>query len=354
MTAAIELKNITVKYGANVVLRDLSLAVKSGEFVALLGASGCGKTTALKVIAGLLAAETGEVWLGGRNISTVAAEQRDAAMVFQKPLLFPFLNVAENVAFGLKMRHLPKAEIARKVADALALVQLSEFGHRSAKQLSGGQEQRVALARALVTNPRVLLLDEPFSALDAPLRVEMRNLIRSLQQRLQITAIFVTHDQEEAVSIADRIAFLDGGQLAQMSEPKDFFLTPQTKSVAHFFGWKILSGRVNGSFIDTPAGAIAREKLAVPAIFGDRLSLTFDPRRASLAVAADGSDAAQDQIHLHVRLERVINLGAKAIVQARFANGEPLELETANALPFTHTDAGLLSIPVNAFVLFEN
>jgi ABC-type sugar transport system ATPase subunit len=230
---------------------------------------------------------------------------------------------------------------------------LAEFGKRSSKQLSGGQEQRVALARALVTNPRVLLLDEPFSALDAPLRVEMRNLIRSLQQRLQITALFVTHDQEEAISLADRIAFLDGGQLAQMSEPKDFFLSPQTKSVAHFFGWKILAGRVKGNVIETPAGAIAREKLSAPDIIGDTLSLAFDPRRARLMAATDGSAAEPEQIHLNVKLERVINLGAKAIVQARFANGEPIELEASSALPFIQADVGRLAIPANAFVFFD-
>lgn len=173
----LELKNIKAAYGANSILRDFSLSAESGEIVALLGESGCGKTTALKIVAGLLDQDSGEVWLDGENISRVPAERREMSLVFQKPLLFPFLNVAENISFGLKMRNVPKAEIARKVAEALKMVRLENYETRLPRQLSGGQEQRVSLARAIVTNPRVLLLDEPFSALDARLRVEMRNLV---------------------------------------------------------------------------------------------------------------------------------------------------------------------------------
>ena len=180
----------------------------TAELMALLGPSGCGKTTALKVVAGLLAPASGDVMFDGVSVLSIPAERRGATMVFQKPLLFPHMTVVENVGFGLKMRRMAKAEIAARVTQALQWAQLEGYERRKPSELSGGQEQRVALARALVTEPRVLLLDEPFSALDENLRGEMRLLVRELQQRLRITTIFVTHDQREALAVADRIALI--------------------------------------------------------------------------------------------------------------------------------------------------
>jgi len=350
----LELKNITAAYDTHPVLSDFSLSVGRGEFVALLGASGCGKTTALKIVAGLLEQDAGEIWLDGNDISRVPAERREISLVFQKPLLFPFLTVAENVAFGLKMRNIPKAEIRDKVAEVLKLVQLENFETRLPRQLSGGQEQRVALARAIVTDPRVLLLDEPFSALDARLRSEMRNLIRELQQRLKITAVFVTHDQEEAVSVADRIAFLDGGKLAQISEPKDFYLKPNTVAVARFFGWKILEGRLNGDFIETAGGTIEREKIGLSASNKKSFQIAFHPRRA--AFAAD-SASEKGKIHLNVKLERVVNLGTKIIAVVSFPDGERIEIESSGNINLTESfNVGgqiKISIPADAFRLFS-
>jgi len=324
----IELKNITASYGENLVLRDFSLSVADGEFVALLGASGCGKTTALKIIAGLMTESLGEVWLDGKEISKVLAERREAAMVFQKPLLFPFLNVAENVGFGLKMRNLPKAETRQKVAEALSLVKLEGFENRSAKQLSGGQEQRVALARALVTNPRVLLLDEPFSALDAGLRIEMRNLVRQLQQRLKITTVFVTHDQEEAVSTADRIALMDNGKLAQIAAPKDFFINPATPNVARFFGWKLIDGTICSDFIETSVGKFALFETPKKLATGDKVLVCFHPTWAQID---SPEKISSDKNHLSGKLEQIINLGAKLRVTVSLANGELLEVETIDS-----------------------
>ncbi|HEY6400508.1 MAG TPA: ABC transporter ATP-binding protein, partial [Blastocatellia bacterium] len=192
---AIRLDRLTVNYGATRALGDFTMAIDEAELVALLGPSGCGKTTVLKVVAGLLAPASGDVRFDGVSVLPVPAERRGAAMVFQKPLLFPHMTVAENVGFGLKMRRLKKDEIADRVAQALRLVKLEGYERRKPHELSGGQEQRVTLARALVTEPRALLLDEPFSALDENLRGEMRTLVRELQQRLRITTIFVTHDQ---------------------------------------------------------------------------------------------------------------------------------------------------------------
>ena len=321
----IELKNITASYGENLVLRDFSLSVADGEFVALLGASGCGKTTALKIIAGLMTESLGEVWLDGKEISKVLAERREAAMVFQKPLLFPFLNVAENVGFGLKMRNLPKAETRQKVAEALSLVKLEGFENRSAKQLSGGQEQRVTLARALVTNPRVLLLDEPFSALDAGLRIEMRNLVRQLQQRLKITTVFVTHDQEEAVSTADRIALMDNGKLAQIAAPKDFFINPATPNVARFFGWKLFDGIVRADFIETSVGKFGLFETLKQVATGDKVLVCFHPTWATIG---SPEKTNSDKNYVVGKLEQIINLGAKLRVATSLSNGELLEVET--------------------------
>ncbi|MGI8493996.1 MAG: ABC transporter ATP-binding protein [Pyrinomonadaceae bacterium] len=230
---------------------------------------------------------------------------------------------------------------------------MENFETRLPRQLSGGQEQRVALARAIVTNPRVLLLDEPFSALDAQLRAEMRNLIRELQQRLKITAVFVTHDQEEAVSIADRIAFLDGGKLAQISEPKNFYLKPNTVAVARFFGWKILEGRLNGDFIEIAGGTIEREKINFFSPDKNSYKIAFHPRRAEFA--AD-SASEKGKIHLNVKLERVVNLGTKFIAVVSFPDNEQIEIESSGDMntpeSFNVDGQVKISIPADAFRLF--
>jgi ABC-type Fe3+/spermidine/putrescine transport system ATPase subunit len=323
--AAVTLKNINAGYGETAVLRDFSLSADDGELLALLGASGCGKTTVLKIIAGLLEAQTGEIFLQQENITDVPAEKRGTAMVFQKPLLFPYLTVGENIAFGLKMRNLPKDEIRRKVAEILPMVQLENFANRLPKQLSGGQEQRVALARALVTNPRVLLLDEPFSALDAQLRVEMRNLVRELQKRLKITTVFVTHDQEESVAIANRIAFIDGGALTQIAAPKDFFADPRTLAVAEFFGWKILAGRLVENRLETDAGTFDTTNFGLNLTPDDSIKLAFHPNQAR--ISATNSAASNDFFTFRAALERSVILGGKHRYTIRLASGERFEIE---------------------------
>ena len=350
----LELKNIEAAYGANSILRDFSLSVESGEIVALLGESGCGKTTALKIVAGLLEKDSGEVWLGGENISRVPAERREMSLVFQKPLLFPFLNVAENISFGLKMRNFPKAEIARKVAEALKMVRLENYETRLPRQLSGGQEQRVSLARAIVTNPRVLLLDEPFSALDARLRVEMRNLVGELQRRLKITTVFVTHDQEEAVSIADRIAFLDNGNLAQIGEPHTFFTTPKTVETARFFGWKTIAGRVAANdVIETSIGKFELPNIEEKLKINQTVQLAFHPNRVKLSVKK--SDSTTVNTIILGELERAIDLGAKLLYTIRTADSELLEIETSGKILADDGDTGKtvkIYIPENAVRIF--
>lgn len=236
----VEIDRLTAGYGRTTVLRSLSLRVVPGELLALLGPSGCGKSTLLRVIAGLHPPESGSILFNGQSVDRLAPEARRTAMVFQRPLLFPWLDVAGNIAFGLRMRRIPPQVARKKVDEALHLVRLDGLGDRHPAELSGGQEQRVALARALVTAPDLLLLDEPFTALDDNLRREMRQLVRELQQQLRITTIFVTHDLVEAAMVADRIALLLDGRLAQVDRPRRFYTCPATPEVARFFGWQLV------------------------------------------------------------------------------------------------------------------
>ncbi len=235
----------------------LSIEIPSGELTALLGPSGCGKTTTMKMIAGLLDPSSGEVAFDGRSILREKPESRGVVMVFQNHLLFPYMSVADNVGFGLRMRHVPKSEIAARVAEMLALVKLPDLGKRRPSELSGGQQQRVALARALIVRPKVLLLDEPLSNLDAHLRLEMRDLIRSLQRDLAITTIFVTHDQEEAVVLADRVALILDGRLRQYDEAQAFYRRPRDEAVARFFGGQnFVPGTARGGVFDSALGPL--------------------------------------------------------------------------------------------------
>ena len=217
-------------------VHDVDLNIEPGSFVTLLGPSGCGKTTTLRMIAGFESPDEGEIYLGGEPINELTPNKRDTAMVFQSYALFPHYNVFDNVAYGLKLRKLPKDEIKEKVTNILKLVELSDMEQRMTNQLSGGQQQRVALARALVVEPGVLLFDEPLSNLDAKLRVQMRTEIRRIQQALGITAIYVTHDQSEAMAISDNIILMKGGVIAQMGSPTEIYYHPNSEFVADFIG----------------------------------------------------------------------------------------------------------------------
>ncbi|MFQ5341095.1 MAG: ABC transporter ATP-binding protein [Anaerolineae bacterium] len=258
-------KDFASQGGTVRVLRGLSLSVASGELLALLGPSGCGKTTTLRLIAGLLQPTSGDIAFDGQSVLHLPPEKRGAVMVFQQHLLFPFMSVADNVAFGLKMRRVGREEIRRRVAEALAMVQLAGFEHRWPDELSGGQRQRVALARALVVQPRLLLLDEPLSNLDAELREELRAEIIDLQQRVGITTIFVTHDQSEAVAVADRIALLLDGAIVQVGAPRDFYERPADVRVARFFGGvNVFPARKRGDTIETVWGPLAVGQSPLP------------------------------------------------------------------------------------------
>jgi iron(III) transport system ATP-binding protein len=232
----VTLRNISKRYGETSAVADVSLSVERGEFFGLLGASGCGKTTTLRIIAGLLTPDSGLVEFDGRDITRSTPERRGFGMVFQNYALFPHLNVYENVAFGLRARHRPKAEVSERVAGALALVQLPGYEARRVDELSGGQQQRVAIARAIAIEPALLLFDEPLSNLDVALREETRGELRELVARLGLTAVYVTHDQEEAYALCDRISVMDAGRILQTGTPREIYERPAQLAVARFLG----------------------------------------------------------------------------------------------------------------------
>lgn len=245
----IDLKNITKAFGSTEVLKDLNLYIRENEFLTLLGPSGCGKTTTLRIIAGFESPTEGKVLFQGKDVSQVPPYQRQVNTVFQKYALFPHMDVYENIAFGLKIKKLPKEEIEKKVTEVLKLVNLSGFEKRKVDSLSGGQQQRIAIARALVNEPKVLLLDEPLGALDLKLRKEMQIELKNIQKRVGITFIYVTHDQEEALTMSDTIVVMDKGVIQQIGTPVDIYNEPKNAFVAQFIGESnILPGIMHADF----------------------------------------------------------------------------------------------------------
>ncbi len=279
----VEFIDVVKDYGANRALHGVNLAINPGEFVSLLGPSGCGKTTALRALAGLEMITSGSIRINEADVDAVPANKRDIGMVFQSYSLFPHMTVRENVEFGLRMRRVEKAKRAFRAAEALELVGLTALGERYAHQLSGGQQQRVALARALVTRPKVLLLDEPLSALDAKVRVSLRDEIRRIQRELGITTVFVTHDQEEALAVSDRIAVMHAGSIEQIGTPEELYQRPVSGFVADFIG---LSNRLPGV---VAGGSVAVYGQALPVIGsvsdGRAMALV---RPEDIAFAGDG------------------------------------------------------------------
>ncbi len=262
-------QNITKRFDQTLAVNDLSLDVQAGELFFLLGPSGCGKTTCLRMVAGFLTPDSGTLKFGDKTMNNVPPHKRNTGMVFQNYALWPHMTAAENIAYGLRVRKTPKAERERRVLDALKMVQLQDRAQHYPNQLSGGQQQRVALARALVINPDVLLLDEPLSNLDAQLRLELRGEIKRLHSQTQTTALYVTHDQDEALSIADRIGVMRNGLLIQVGTPRELYRTPHSRFVAAFIGeTNFLPGKVkasdgNKTIVETPVGEVVATKNAM-------------------------------------------------------------------------------------------
>ncbi|MGE0798602.1 MAG: ABC transporter ATP-binding protein [Lautropia sp.] len=318
----LSLEGIVKRYGATTAVGPIDLDVRHGEFLTLLGPSGCGKTTTLQLIAGLLVATAGRVRLDGRDLTDVAPSGRDMGVVFQNYALFPHKTVFDNVAFGLRMRRLPRPQIRERVSRMLQTVGLPGVEQRMPEQLSGGQRQRVALARALVIEPKVLLLDEPLSNLDAVLRKRMRHEIRDLQRRLGITTIFVTHDQDEAFEMSDRVALLNKGRIEQIGSPEQLYDAPATRFVAQFIGDpNLLEGRVvavqdAGEVRVRVPGGWDLAATAEPGSLsvGDPACLVLRPERIELATQAP---ATGDDLAVKVR--------------NRVFSGEQLKLELETA-----------------------
>jgi ABC-type Fe3+/spermidine/putrescine transport system ATPase subunit len=311
----VSIDKVHASYDGQAVLHGLSMEAPPGELVALLGPSGCGKTTLLKVVAGLLAPDAGEVRFNGQPVTHLPPERRSAPMVFQQPLLFPHLTIARNIAFSLELTRVPEPERATRVAEALSLLKLNVLEGRYPGELSGGQEQRVSLARAMVSNPRLLLLDEPFSALDESLRAELRSLLKQAQQRLGITTLFVTHDQQEAATIASSIVLLLDGRVAQAGSPRDFYTRPATLSVARFFGWQCTRGR-------------------------DGTWLAFRPESARLVYPEKHGTANSDPIpsgwqRIQATLSQTLDLGSHYIHRLRTEFGDEIEVHTTHPAPTT-------------------
>ncbi len=260
---AVQLKGVRKDFGNFTAISHIDLDIKSGELVALLGPSGCGKTTTLRMIAGLEVPSAGQIFFDGDDVSEVAVQKRNVGMVFQRYALFPHMTVEKNVMFGLKVRGTDKAEVDARLTEILDVVQLQQFRHRFPAQLSGGQMQRVAIARTLITNPSVLMMDEPLANLDTKLRGEMRRFIRELQQRLGITTIFVTHDQIEAMELADRVAVIFGGNLAQYDAPDALYKRPNSIEIADFMGaTNVFEARITGTAATAAFGTLTLDSAA--------------------------------------------------------------------------------------------
>jgi iron(III) transport system ATP-binding protein len=356
LSAFLSLQNISKRYGETSAVADVSLSVERGEFFGLLGASGCGKTTTLRMIAGLESPDRGVIEFDGRDITRSTPERRGFGMVFQNYALFPHLNVYENVAFGLRARHRPKAEVSERVAGALSLVQLPGYEARRVDELSGGQQQRVAIARAIAIEPALLLFDEPLSNLDVALREETRGELRELVARLGLTAVYVTHDQEEAFALCDRISVMDAGRILQTGTPREIYERPAQLAVAHFLGrnnliramrlsamhdslakFKTLEG---GHTLTAHADADSLAPINKPctlAIRPEHISIT---RASSITEAGD----ANTENVLQARVREINFAGATTTVRLD-ANGLLLEALTLSPDDLNAGDACTLSLP---------
>ena len=316
--AFLEINNVSKSFGKAVAVKDFNLQIKKGELVSFLGPSGCGKTTTLRLVAGFETPTDGRIVVNGEDITNKPPNQRNVGMVFQAYALFPNMTVAANIGFGLKVARKSPAEIKKRVDEMLDLIHMSDFGDRYPYQLSGGQQQRVALTRALALSPEVLLLDEPLSALDAKIRVTLRSEIRGIQQKLGITAIYVTHDQEEALSLSDLVAVMYAGQIEQVGTPFEIYNFPQTEFVANFVG---TLNAVNAEVIDPMSNTLRIEGLQIQAAggldgkrSGDKVMIAIRPERLSFA-----SEQKKANL-LDCRIENITFLGSIVRIQVLIGN----------------------------------
>ena len=325
----LELKNIKKSFTPGEdVLDDICLTVARGEFVTLLGSSGCGKTTTLRIIAGLEQTDSGSVWINGQDVTKLPPDKRDVNTVFQNYALFPHMNVAENIGYGLKLRKVPRGEIKKKVAQMLELVQLEGYEKRKPSELSGGQKQRVAIARALVNNPKVLLLDEPLGALDLQLRRAMQIELKHLQKKLGITFIYITHDQEEAINMSDRIAVMKDGRIEQIGTPDEIYNHPKTSYVATFVG--------NANILHGAAESIQGQN-AIVKIGNDKVIVKLETSQQDTEdTGAKQHLTAGENVTLAVRSENILLQEAAAIGDTGTENGDIVDISVAGGISDIH------------------
>jgi spermidine/putrescine transport system ATP-binding protein len=323
---SIELTSLCKRFGEHTAVDCIDLSVASGEFFSLLGPSGCGKTTTLRLIAGFEQPTSGRILLDGSDVSGIPAHKRNVNTVFQSYALFPFLSVFDNVAFGMRYARVTKAELRTRVGDALSLVSMTEFASRRPSQLSGGQQQRVALARALVLNPAVLLLDEPLGALDAKLRRSLKVELKALQERVGITFLYVTHDQEEALTMSDRLAVMDSGRIAQIGTPRQVYEEPADSYVADFLGAAnlmdvLVSERADGSSATLKLGEVTLSTAhGCPAVAGEKARAVIRPERVRVEPHGSSGDNRVPAL-----VERVVFLGSATQLILRLATGASLQ-----------------------------
>ena len=326
---SLELKEIKKSFTeGEAVLDNISLEISKGEFITLLGSSGCGKTTTLRIIAGLEQPDAGSVWLDGREVTGLEPNQRDVNTVFQNYALFPHMNVAENIGYGLKLKKVPKSEIRKKVSQMLELVQLEGYEKRKPSELSGGQKQRVAIARALVNNPKVLLLDEPLGALDLQLRRAMQIELNHLQKKLGITFIYITHDQEEAINMSDRIAVMRDGRIEQIGTPDEIYNHPKTSYVATFVG--------NANILHGVAESIQGEN-AIVKIGNDKVIVKLETSQQDTKdTGAKQHLTSGENVTLAVRSENILLQEAAAIGDTGTDNGDTVDISVAGGISDIH------------------
>jgi len=331
---AISIDHVSRSYGTVRAVDDVALDIADGEFFTLLGPSGCGKTTLLRTIAGFADLSAGQIRFGDRRIDTLPPHRRNAGMVFQNYAIFPNLTVTGNVAYGLKARRVPKGDINDRVARALKLVHLEGYGERWPHQLSGGQLQRVAIARCLVIEPEVLLLDEPLSNLDAKLRVEMRAEIRQLQQQLKITTVYVTHDQEEALAMSDRIAVMRAGRLEQVATPQQIYRRPATPFVAEFMGTtNLLDGTVIGQNGATLRIRVGEHEFHATGTAAKGDSVSFSLRPETIRLLEAGERAPPGWSVFEAAIGSLECLGAITRVELEVGDGVVLRVASFDVLP---------------------
>jgi spermidine/putrescine transport system ATP-binding protein len=352
---AVRLANVTKHFGPVVAVDDVSLEIQDGEFFSLLGPSGCGKTTTLRLIAGLETTTEGNVFIRGHLMGQTPAFKRPVNTVFQNYALFPHMTVEKNVAFGLEMQKVPKPEIEKRVAEALELVRLPDMGQRRPRQLSGGQQQRIALARALVNRPQVLLLDEPLGALDLKLRKAMQLELKQLQEQVGITFVYVTHDQEEALTMSDRIAVMDQGVVLQIGSPQEIYERPRTRFVVDFIGE---TNFLEGTVAETAGQDIVvlvddqvtvRARCDSPVSQGQAVSVAIRPEKFSLKGDAALKGRVQEVIYVGMDTRYIVRLTDKTCVTVREQNLDPERMR----LYQVGDEVGLHWNPAQALVLTE-